>query len=399
VRRVTSPASDAERVTVVRIIDRLNIGGPALHAVLTAEGLDRRRFRTVLVFGSVEPGEGDMGYLLDDLDIEYHVIPALGRELRPWRDLATTLELIKILRRERPRVVHTHKAKAGALGRLAALIAGVPVRIHTFHGHVFSGYFGAAKTKLFIAIERVLARRTTKLVALSQQLVEELSAQYRIAPADRFRVVPLGLDLEPLTRCQEHRGILRRELGVSDAVRLVGIVGRMVPVKDHATFVAAATLLAAKRPEVHFVFVGAGELEAEVRAQLAANGLSERAHLLGWRRDLPKIYADLDVVALSSVNEGTPVALIEAMAAGVPVVSTAVGGVADVLGHGARGELVAAGDAEALSEAIERALLPAAKERASGFRAEVAAEYGQARLCRDLGTLYDELLDNQRTRR
>jgi glycosyltransferase involved in cell wall biosynthesis len=165
----------------------------------------------------------------------------------------------------------------------------------------------------------------------------------------------------------------------------------MVPVKDHATFVAAAARLLERRPDAHVVFVGGGELEADVRARADAAGLGARAHFLGWRRDLARIYADLDVVALSSVNEGTPVTLIEAMAAGVPVVATAVGGVPDLLRRGARGELVPARDPEALAGALERALLPSARARAVALAPEVTAEHGAGRLCADLARLYKEL--------
>ena len=229
---------------------------------------------------------------------------------------------------------------------------------------------------------------------MSGNLVHELSDQYRIAPAARFSVVPLGFDLGPFAAADAHKGELRRELGVGQDVPLVGIVGRMVPVKDHATFIEAAAVLAGRRADVQFVFIGGGELEQAVREHLARVGLTKRAHLLGWRRELHRLYPDLDVFALSSVNEGTPVTLIEAMAAGVPVVATSVGGVADVLREGERGELVPARDPLALAAAIERSLSVVARQRANAIRAEVITEYGGERLCRDLERLYDELLQN-----
>lgn len=384
-----------ERITILRVIDRLNVGGPAIHAALTTRALDPTRFRTVLVHGSVEPYEADMGYVLEGASIERVVIPSLGRELRPIRDLRTAWHLYRLMRRVRPDVVHTHKAKAGALGRVAALLAGVPVRVHTFHGHTFHGYFSPTKTRVFLGIERTLARITTRLVALSDGLADELVNRWQIAGPERFTVVPLGFDLERFVHAERYRGELRKELHIPPQTMLVGIIGRMVPVKDHRTFVGAAAALAEKRPETHFVFVGAGELEGDVRTQLAKRGLLERSHMLGWRRDLERIYADLDVVALSSINEGTPVTLIEAMSAGIPVVATAVGGVPDVLRHGLRGELVPPRDPAALAEAIERALTPAARERAANVRGEVTAEFGGSRLCEDLGRLYTELLTSR----
>lgn len=382
------------RILVLRIIDRLNVGGSAIHAVLATAGLDPARFRTVLVTGAVEPEEADMSHLLETYGVERILIPALGRELRPLRDLATLGALVRLTRRLRPDIVHTHKSKAGALGRLAALAARVPVVVHTFHGHVFHGYFGAAKTRAFLAVERTLARRTNRLVALSPGLVDELADRYRVAPRSRFAVVPLGLDLDRFAALAPSPA-LRDELGLAADVRLVGIVGRMVPVKDHQTFVGAAGLLAARHPTLHFVFVGGGECEAAVRDAVRRAGLERRAHFLGWRRDLPPIYAGLDVLALSSLNEGTPVTLIEAMAAGVPVASTEVGGVRDLLADGARGQLAPPRDEGALAQAIERALSPEAKLRAQGLRQETAAAYGQRRLASDLARLYVRLLNEK----
>jgi glycosyltransferase involved in cell wall biosynthesis len=377
---------------VVRIIDRLNVGGPAIHAVLTAKGLDPRRFRTVLVTGSIEPDEGDMSYLLAENGVEGVVsIPSLGREIRPLRDLRAAWQIYRLLQRERPEVVHTHKAKAGVIGRLAALASGTPVRVHTFHGHVLSGYFGRWKSNAFTAIERMLARTTSRLITPSARLADDLATTYRVAPREHFQVIPLGFDLSPFEKCEVHRGKLRAELGLDSTVKLVAIIGRMVPVKDHGTFVAAAQLIAQRRPDVHFVFVGRGAQEASIRADVRRRGLEARSHFLGWRHDLPVIYADLDVAALSSVNEGTPVSIIEAIASGLPVVATEVGGVPDVLRNGARGALVPPRDPQAMAAAIERAFSPEARAQARTMRTQME-EYGAERLCRDLGDLYTDLL-------
>jgi glycosyltransferase involved in cell wall biosynthesis len=377
---------------VVRIIDRLNVGGPAIHAVLTTKGLDPQRFRTVLVTGSIEPDEGDMSYLLAEHGVDDVVsIPSLGREIRPLRDLRAAWQIYRLLQRERPQVVHTHKAKAGVIGRLAALASGTPVRVHTFHGHVLNGYFGPWKSKAFTAIERVLAQGTSRLVTPSARLADDLASTYKVAPRGRFQVIPLGFDLSPFEQCEIHRGKLRAELGVGPDVKLVAIIGRMVPVKDHATFVAAAEVIAGHRPDVHFVFVGRGALEADIRSDVRRRGLEGRSHFLGWRDDLPVIYADLDVAALSSINEGTPVSIIEAIASGLPVVATEVGGVPDVLRNGARGSLVPPRDPQAMAAAIERAFTPEAKARAKAMRAQMD-EYGAERLCRDLSDLYTDLL-------
>jgi glycosyltransferase involved in cell wall biosynthesis len=396
-RRAAQPANGDGRVTVMRIIDRLNIGGPAIHAVVTSRGLDRRRFRTVLVIGSIEATEGDMAYLLEAGGVEQVVsIPSLGREMRALRDLRTGWQVLRLMWREQPHVVHTHKAKAGAIGRAAAFLCRVPVRVHTFHGHVLRGYFSPLKSRAYQTLERLLALTTSRLVVPSPRLADELAGEYQVAPRERFEVVPLGFDLQPFATAEQLRGQLRAQLGVAAATPLVGIVGRMVPVKDHATFVAAAALLAQRNAEVRFVFVGGGELQAAIEQQVTRAGLESRAHFLGWRRDLARIYADLDVVALSSINEGTPVSLIEAMASGTPVVSTAVGGVPDVLRGGARGELAPTKDPAALAAAIERALRPEARQRAASFRGEIHEQYGAGRLCRQLEALYDGLLADRR---
>jgi glycosyltransferase involved in cell wall biosynthesis len=377
---------------VVRIIDRLNVGGPAIHAVLTSKGLDPNRFRTILVTGSIEPDEGDMSYLLAEHGVEHVVsIPSLGREIRPLRDLRAAWQIYRLLQRERPQVVHTHKAKAGVIGRLTALASGTPVRVHTFHGHVLNGYFGPLKSKAFTVIERLLARTTSRLIAPSARLADDLATTYRVAARERFQVIPLGFDLSPFEKCESHRGKLRAELGVRPDTKLVAIIGRMVPVKDHATFVAAAELVARRRPDVHFVFVGRGALEEKIRADVRRRGLEDRSHFLGWRHDLPVIYADLDVVTLSSINEGTPVSIIESIASGVPVVATEVGGIPDTLRNGALGFLVPPRDSLAMAAAIDRAFASEARDKARALRAHME-EYGAERLCRDLGALYVNLL-------
>jgi glycosyltransferase involved in cell wall biosynthesis len=391
--------SDTPPVTVMRIIDRLNVGGPAIHAVMTTKGLDPRRFRTVLVVGSIEPHEGDMSYLLEEHGISEVVsIPTLGREMRPLRDLVTAWQLFKVMRRERPQVVHTHKAKAGAVGRAVAFACRVPVRVHTFHGHVLRGYFGPLKSRAFTLLERLLARVTTQLVVPSDKLADELAGSFALAPRARFQVVPLGFDLSPFMSADQHRGLLRAELGVPASSKLIGIVGRLVPVKDHATFVAAAEALCTRRADCRFVIVGDGELRSTVEEDIARRGLTSRFHFLGWRRDLARVYADLDAVVLSSINEGTPVSLIEAMACGRSVVSTNVGGVADVLRGGARGELVPPRDPEALAAGIERALTPEAQLRAADVRRAIDEEFSFRRLCRDLEEMYLGLLKGRSSR-
>ena len=386
-----TPAA-GERIRVMRIIARLNIGGPALHATLLTERLDPRRYHSILVTGVEEAGEGNYLALHGRRSPEVVVLPALGREIDLRRDVTTLLQLVRLIRRVRPHIVHTHTAKAGGVGRLAAWLARVPVIVHTYHGHVLDGYFAAWKTRVFVAIERWLARRTDCLLAVSDNVRRELLAR-GIGTAARLRVLPLGLELDRFVAADTCRGHLRRELGVKPDTPLTGIVARLVPIKAHETFVAVAALLA-RRTDAHFVVVGDGERRAELERLAGNAGMNDRIHFLGWRADLERIYADLDVVVLTSRNEGSPVALIESMAAGRPVVATRVGGVPDVVQDGVSGLLVGVGDVEGLASAVEQLINDPARGRLMGQagRERVQRMYGAERLLRDIDALYQELL-------
>jgi len=294
-----------------------------------------------------------------------------------------------MMRALRPHIVHTHTAKAGVLGRVAARLAGSPIVVHTYHGHVLRGYFDAGRSAFFRAVERRLGRTTRVLIAVSQSVKDDLVA-LGIAPADRIRVIPLGLELQPLAGALP-RGSLRGEAGVPDAAPLVGIVGRLTAIKDVPTFLAAAVRVRARVVDARFAVVGDGELRAALEAEAARLGLSGVVHFHGWRHDMALVYGDLDVVVNTSINEGTPVALIEAMAAGRPVVATRVGGTPDLLGDGARGRLVPPGDAEAIAGAVVEALR-GPSEQVARARAYVLAEHGVGRLLRDMDNLYRELL-------
>ncbi len=379
-----------DRIRVLRIIARLNVGGPALHTVLLTERLDPARYASRLAVGVPDAAEGD--YLaLRGLALEQLVrIPSLRRDLDARNDARALASLLRLMRAERPHVVHTHTAKAGTLGRLAAILARVPVRVHTFHGHVFEGgYFSPAKTRAFLAVERVLARRTQRILTVSENVRAELLA-LGIGRPEQVTVVPLGLDLDPLARAAEHRGALRRELGIDDATPLVGIVARLVPVKAHEVFLAAAARVAAAAPDCRFVVIGDGERRAELQAIAARDGLAERCRFLGWRADLDRVHADLDVCVLTSRNEGSPVALIEAMAAGVAVVSTAVGGVPDLIEDGTHGLLAPVDDAAAIAAATLALLRDPHRRRTLGAagRERALARHGAARLVADVDRLY-----------
>lgn len=381
-------------VRVLRVIARLNVGGPARHVALLNAGMDRTRFRSWLVTGTENPAEGSLLDYAVARGVEPLVIPEmLGQATFAPRDVVALARLIALVRRIRPHVVHTHTAKAGFLGRLAARAAGVPVVLHTYHGHVLSGYYGQAKTAGLRLMERGLARCSDRLIAVSEQIRADL-IRFRVAPPDRITVVPLGLDLDEMFRAPARRGEWRRELGLGPEVPLIGIVGRIFPIKNHALFLAAAAQVAASRPAARFVVVGDGMLRAEMEQRAARPDLTGRVVFTGWRRDLDRIYADLDVLVVSSRNEGTPVSAIEAMAAGCAVVSTRVGGLPDLIDDGRTGTLVPPDDPAALASAIEGVLEDQAgtERMRRAARLDVERRFMASRLVRDLEGLYLGLL-------
>ena len=386
------------RIRVARVITRLNVGGPALQATLLTERLDPERYESLLVTGTEGPREGNHLALHRKTMEHVVVLPALHRELRALRDFAALGELIRLFRRQRPDIVHTHTAKAGVLARLAACVTQVPVIVHTYHGHVFREYFGPARTRVFLAIERRLARRTDCLLSVSPTVRTELLA-LGVGTAPKLLVMPLGLELDAFLGCERTSGRLRAELGLGGSVPLVGIVARLVTIKAHEVFLEAAATLSRALPESHFVVVGDGERRSQLAAHAERLGLAARVHFLGWRRDLDRIYADLDLVALTSRNEGSPVSLIEAMTAARPVVATRVGGVPDLVEDGVTGLLAPPGDAATLAEAMRALLQDPERRRAMGAagRKQVAPAFGAERLLTDMDALYTDLLRSKRT--
>ena len=384
-------SSAGARSRVLRIFSRLNIGGPSLHVIHLSAGLVDFGFDTRLVIGQTDPREGDFLDLAEARGVHLAVIPELGRAIRPGNDLKALAKIYRLIRLEKPSIVHTHTAKAGALGRLAALMARVPVVVHTYHGHVLSGYFNPAVSLLFRGIEKLLARSTDVLLTVSGSVKDDL-VRLGVAPSSRVRVLPLGLNLEPLVGVLP-RGSLRREAGWADEARVVGIVGRLVPIKDLDTFINAAALVVKAAPDVRFAVVGDGEERSRLEAQ-ARSVLGDRVHFFGWRKDTENVFGDLDLVVNTSLNEGTPVALIEALAAGRPVVATAVGGTSDLLEGGRFGVLVPPRLAEELAEAIRVVLdsVETSHRMAAAGQAAVLGRYSVARLLKDMSALYSELL-------
>jgi glycosyltransferase involved in cell wall biosynthesis len=376
---------------VLRIITRLNIGGPAQQAILMTEDLSLRGFRTHLVHGTTGDREGT--YDVDDRISLTHV-PALRRDINPLDDAKAYRAIRELMGLHRPTVVHTHMAKAGALGRTAARRAKVPVIVHTFHGHVIEGYFGDPSSRAILLAERGLARISDALIGVSNAVRDELM-DLGVGRRDQWHVIPLGLDLSGFERARPDVGECRRILELPVDKPVVAIVGRLAPIKDHQTFLRAAASVATRNPDVHFAIAGDGPLRLRLELD-AMRMLGDRVHFLGWVGSLPGMYAAFDVVVLTSRNEGTPVALIEAGAAGKPVVATRVGGVRDVVYEGENGLLAPPADPAAVAAAIETILQAPALAKALGKQGrERSKGFSRERLADDLARLYREVMERK----
>lgn len=395
---------------IVRIIARLNVGGPARHVVwLTRELADE--FETVLVAGTVPPGEEDMGYLADESGIEPVFIKEMSRELSP-KDVISLWKIFRLLQKERPDIIHTHTAKAGTVGRAAGFLyrwlswrtlIGKPRRVkvvHTFHGHIFHSYYGRAKTKLFVLIEKALAKfATDKIIVISRQQLREIHDEVGIGRDAQFAVVPLGIDLEPFASPELRREKFRNEIGVAENEILVSFVGRLTEIKNIPMFLRAAAAVKGKAA-FKFAVVGDGHLRAALEKEAAELGIADIVTFAGNRKDTEDIYAASDIVGLTSLNEGTPLSLIEAMAGERAVAATLVGGVVDLLGTAnehkdgfavcERGLGVASGDVDAFAAALFHlaANENLRKRFGSSSKNFVDSQYSKGRLVEDIRKIY-----------
>lgn len=404
---------------ILRIIARLNVGGPARHVVWLTKALNNSEFQSELIAGSVPAGEEDMTYFAKENGVKPIFIAEMSRELS-IKDLLSLFKVYREIRRFSPDIVHTHTAKAGTIGRTAAFLyrwftpgamVGQPraIRvIHTFHGHVFHSYYGRLKTTFFLFVERLLARLATdKIIVISPQQLEEINGRFGVGRPAQFEVIPLGIDLEPFAFSSEGRIRFRREIGADDGEILVGLVGRLTEVKNIGMFLRVAELCLGddgkKAGPFRFVIVGDGHLRKPLEAEVERRGLAGAVRFLGNRTDPEAVYAGLDIVALTSLNEGTPLSLIEGMACARPVIATAVGGVIDLLGSEIetlegfkiceRGLSVASGDAEAFRRGLIY-LAKSEKLRESLGRTGksfVEVNNSKERLIRDIRSLYRSL--------
>ncbi len=390
------PESD-KPIKILRVIARLNMGGPALHVAYLTEGLRKRGYDTTLVAGSLARGEDSMAFVATARGVEVVRIDELGREISPLRDLMATIRLARLIRKERPQILHTHTAKAGTVGRVAARLAGSrrpPIVVHTFHGHVLRGYFGPVRTLLFRLLERWLAGGTTALIAVSPQVRDDLVA-LGVAPRERFVVIRLGIELdERVTPEQNGRAESRRYLGIPGDRFAVGWIGRMTAVKRTDDVLIAFKSLRDGGVDAVLCMVGDGPDRLQLEQRAHELGVARDTVFLGYQEDVAPFYAAFDVLVLPSGNEGTPVTVIEALAAERPVVATRVGGVPDVVRDGEDGFLVEAGATDDLADRLGRlARDPALRARmGKKGRERVLPRYAVERLVDDIDELYKSLL-------
>lgn len=395
---------------VLRVITRLNVGGPAQHVAYLTTGLVPHGFTTTLISGRIDEGEGDMGYFCEKVGARVEYLDCLVKPISPWKDICVLAKMVRILLSVRPDVLHTHLAKAGFISRIAAALVwplGVrPIILHTYHGHVFHSYFSDRQNRLHLFLERLCARWTHRIIAVSTKLQAELVHRYKIAPESNFRVVPLGFDLSPFLARARKSGEFRRQIGVGGDTPLIGIVGRLTPVKDHSLFLDSFREILRTYPSAAAVIVGDGEDREYIQRYAEGLGIGDRVKWTGFMSDLPLVYGDLDILALTSRNEGTPVAVIEAQASGCPVVATDVGGTADAMP-----ELTGASASEQNTDIVRRAggylvrhrtpgafadacirILRGDFKPAEDARPAVAVQFSSERLSEDIAHLYRNTL-------
>ncbi|MDD2983217.1 MAG: glycosyltransferase [Crocinitomicaceae bacterium] len=383
---------------VLRIINRFNIGGPTYNATFLTRYLSDD-FETLLIGGLPEESEADSLYILDEYGVKPMILEEMKRKPSFKSDRQAYLRIKEIIKEFKPDIVHTHASKAGALGRKAAHACRVPIIIHTFHGHVFHSYFGKAKTYVYKTIERNLAKKSTGIVAISEQQKQELSQIHKICSENKIKVIPLGFDLEKFRiNLAADKIETRKEYNLAEDEIAIAIVGRLAPIKNHSLFLEVAkNILAKGEKKIRFFIVGDGELKTEIStvANQINNEFGEKIILTSWIKDVNKFNAGMDIICLTSNNEGTPVSLIEAQASNIPVVTTDVGGIRDIVLEGKTGFIVPKGDAKLFEEKLTVLIKnnEIRKEMSLNGWDFVREKFHYLRLVKDMEAYYTELLN------
>ncbi len=388
---------------ILRILNRFNVGGPTYNVAYLTKYISNE-YETILVGGQKEDSEASSEYILQNLQINYTIIPEIRREINLKRDFQAFRKLVQIIREEKPDIVHTHASKAGMLGRAAAIYCRVPYIYHTFHGHVFHSYFGKAKTQLFIYIERFLAKRSTAIIAISEKQKHELGDIYKICKPEKIKVVPLGFDLARFSENQEEkRKQFRNTYNLQDDEIAIGIVGRLAKVKNHTFFIDAFKhcLEQSTNKKIRAFIIGDGELKEELQNYCTTQNIDYNTNtdtnfnkpivFTSWIQAVDIAYAGLDIVALTSLNEGTPVSIIEAQAAGKPIISTNVGGICDIVKENETA-LISDIDLKTFSQNLQKLIEDESLRRqmSEASKAFSGERFSYQRLCRDMEKVYRE---------
>jgi glycosyltransferase involved in cell wall biosynthesis len=392
-------------IRILRILNRTNLGGPVYNATFLSAFLDKS-FETLLVSGVPTSDELEYNEFISKYAINYKQINHLEREISPVNDLKAFLEIKKIIQEFKPHIVHTHAAKAGLIGRLAAFYCRVPIILHTFHGHVFHNYFGKLKTQFYIILERFLAKLSTGIITISEIQKKELCSIYKITSIDKAHIIPLGLDLEPFYQNRDiKRQGFREKFNVADDEIAIGIVGRLVPIKNFGLFVdAIAQVLQSTTKKIKVLIIGDGEERNNIETQLKQlhipynyypeNKTTEKVTLTSWLTNMDEVFAGLDIVCLTSLNEGTPVSLIEAQASCKPIVTTNVGGIKDIVIENETAFITPTNEVtpfvNALMKLIENDTLRIEMGK-EGYNF-VKNKFDKMRLVHDMSSLYKKLL-------
>ena len=390
-----------EKVKVLHVITRLDKGGSAENILLTTLGLDKNKYDVALVKGlslesdmSVEERTSlDEGLKQAELKgVKLITVSSLIRRINPMLDLRAFFRLYRIFLQEKPAIIHTHTSKAGILGRWASFFARVPIVVHTPHGHIFYGYHGKIKTKLFILIEKLTASLTDKIITLTEKEKEE-HIQFNISKLDKFVVIHSGVKLEDFSKNFDNTEELKRDLGIPITDSIVGTVGRLVEIKGHKYFLDAARLVLNKIANVTFILIGDGHLMTELIAHTSTLGIENKVIFTGWRSNVAQLINAFDIFVLPSLNEGMGRVLVEAMAMGKPIVASDIGGIPDLVKDGANGILFPPRDVDAMAKAILKLLLDRELARKMGKEGErISLNYDTGAMVKKIEGLYEDLV-------
>ncbi len=391
-----------KKIKILRIINRFNIGGPTYNATFLT-GFLSDQFETLLVGGLPEKGEADSLHILEEYGVKATLLPEMKRKPNFFSDKKALKKIKEIINEYKPDIVHTHASKAGALGRKAAFDCSVPIVLHTFHGHVFHSYFGKVKTRLFRFIEQQLAKRSTGIIAISEIQKKELTETYKICSKSKVRVIPLGFDLEKFRKNKkENRKKIRDQYGLNEDDVVIAIIGRLAPIKNHDFFLDVVKKVSKSRKKnIVFLIVGDGELKDSISKnvdQMKQEGIDIR--MTSWVKNINEFNAGMDIICLTSNNEGTPVSLIEAQASGVPVISTDVGGVKNIVNDEQTGFVIKIGDID--TYALKMMLLIDDKNLRNQFSSKgweyVGNKYNYKNLADNMEKYYLELLSENKVK-